>query len=355
MNFLSLKNRSLAAQSLFFAAHISITSLTFTADFFTGPLTTVSSLGYGKDIFLVKDADNKQFILKYNTKNNCLVSNPEPSIHEALGAKIGMTANININDVKLIPAYDKSIQSVDINPEIPKTLHTLVPGKEVCNAKMPYNVNIQLSRDNAPHNLISLTYHKHLCHIAALDMFTSNWDRHNGNLFFDELTNQFYAIDMDWIFSQIYQLSNETKVDEPVHSFINFIQPFQKKSFHCNLLATQMYQVLQKVDPKTLTAQEIEALKEVNDMLEKLQSIYSPKKLFNEWMNIAEQAHYVYSQHKQQHIRYLIAYNYLEISKVRSEINRIISNNRIVSYMQYIKDHAIIAWQNTKLQSGIVF
>jgi hypothetical protein len=259
--------------------------------------------------------------------------------------------------VQLFPAHDASLQSIDINPDIAKTLHTIVPGTEVCNSDIPYNINIQLSADNGAQNLHSLTYHKNLCQIAALDLFTSNKDRHNGNLFVDTTTNQFYAIDMDWIFNEIYFIpNNQQDADNTIHSFItDYIQSFKKKPFQCHVLATQICQLLQNVKPETLTPQEIEALREVNATLQKLQSLYSPKRLFNEWMNIARQANYTYSIQKQQYIRYLIAFNYREITKLRAEINRILSDNSVSAYMQQMKDNALIAWQTARLQTSLIF
>lgn len=356
MQFLSLKNRSIFAQSLFFVAHFFVTSFSFAADdFFTGQLTTVSPLGHRRDMLLLKDAENKHFILKYNTKDYSYPT-PEPSIHETLGAKIGMTAGININNVKLIPAYDSSLQSVDTHPQLPKTLHTVVPGKEVANSNIPYTVDIYGALD-CKKNLGSLTHHKDLCTIAALDIFTSNRDRHNGNLFIDSKTNRFYAIDMDWIFNQIYNFPNDQhdKNKTAYSCLTDFMQPFQHKPFSCYVIATEVHKFLQNIDPKKLSHQEIEALKEVNATLQKLTSMYPQKKLFNEWMNIAEQAHYTYSAQKQQYIRYLIAYNYREISKVDAQINRIVSDHSILSYMQQIKNHATITWQTAKLHSGLAF
>jgi hypothetical protein len=355
VNILHTKNRSLLAQSVFFAAaHLFVATSLHAADFFTGPLTTISALGYGKDVFLVKDEKNKKFILKYNTKSNWDVPNTEPSIHETLGAKIGMNVGVNINDVKLIPAHDTSLKSVDINPGVPKTLHTVVPGKEVDDTTLARHINIYGALASKE-NLASLTYHNGLCKIAALDIFTSNKDRHNGNLFVDSNINQFYAIDMDLIFNQIYNFSNDQQnTDTTTYSFVtDMLQSFQHTSFPCCVVATEVYEFLKNIDPKTLSHKEIEALKEINAMLQKLQSIYTPRKLFNEWMNIAKQANYTYSLQKQQYIRYLIAYNYCEITKVRAEINRILSDNGIVSYIQRIKDNVLIAWQTAKLQHNL--
>src|SRR5260221_14254545 len=143
MNFLKTKKRSfIKLQSLFLVASLFISLLSFATDtFFTGPLTKVSTISYGKDVYLVKDAQEKEFILKYNTKD--FISTSETSIHEALGAKIGIAAGIPINDVKIFAPHDASIQTVDMYPNVSKTLHTVVPGKEVSLSEIPYNVHIQ--------------------------------------------------------------------------------------------------------------------------------------------------------------------------------------------------------------------
>lgn len=350
MNFLSIKKRSLLAQSLFFVAQFFTATSLFADVAFTGPLTNVQTLGYGKDVFLVKDTHNEQFIVKYNTKGY-LGHNSEPSIHEMLGAKIGLAAHININDVTIFPAYDTSLQSVDVYPNTTKTLHTLVPGKEVANSSMPYRIDI-CSALTSYENLISLTYHKNLCEIAALDIFTSNIDRHNGNLFFDAKTNQFYAIDMDWMLNDIYQISNNDKnismsmlIKDLIYS--THRNPFGP--FECQLLATRVYNFIKNIDPKKLSAKEIEALKEVKLTLQKLQAAYPPQKLYAEWMNIAQQAQYTYSSKKQQCIRYIIAYNHREITKICAYIDYILSDHSYTSYIQTLKNYTSIAWQNTAL------
>src|SRR6266478_8577496 len=116
MNF--LKNLFIIAQRLFFAATLLIASLLGAAnDFFTGPLTKISAQNYDSTVVQVKDANNKDFILKYNTKNSYMTASPEPSIHETLGAEIGIAADININKVKLFPAHDTSLQSIDTYPQ----------------------------------------------------------------------------------------------------------------------------------------------------------------------------------------------------------------------------------------------
>ncbi|HEX4069183.1 MAG TPA: hypothetical protein VHX42_03720 [Candidatus Babeliales bacterium] len=345
MNFL-IKKRSSIAQSLFFVAHLFfVTSLCADVSF-TGPLTQVATLGYGKDVFLIEDAHKKQFILKYNTKNHCITPDAEPSIHETVGAKIGIAADININDVKIIPAHDTSLQSVDKYPHITKTVHTVVPGTEVDKVALADHINI-CGALIGQRNLTSLTLNKDLCKIAALDIFTSNIDRHNGNLFIDNNTNRFYAIDMDWIFNDIYNIPNSEHITYIPQNF-TALREFLQKPYD-RFLATQVYTFLKNIDPKKLSDKEIEALKEINSTLQKLQAAYPPNKLFTEWMDIAQQAHYTYSIQKQQCIRYLLEYNHREISKICAQINRILSDNSYMSHIQKLKDMASLTWQNTSL------
>ncbi len=342
MNFL-IKKQSFFA--LFIITLFSAFSL-FADVTFSGPLTQIKAFGYDSNVFLVQDAHNKQFILKYNTKINHLIPNQEPLIHEMLGAKIGLAANININDVTIVPAHDTSLQSVDSHPHLAKTLHTVVPGKEVADCTMTYNLNLcgALTSNN---NLHSLTFHKNLCEIAALDIFTSNIDRHNYNLSFDALKNEYHAFDMDYSFYDVYYIPNSGNIPYIPRNLTAFIQLHNKPV--ALFLATKVYNFLKEIDPKQLSYAEIEALKTVNTTLEKLQAAYPPKKLYVEWMNIAQQAQYAYSSEKKQCIRYLIAYNHLEITKIRAQLNRIISDNSYTSQMQQLQNTATIAWQNTSL------
>jgi len=355
-------------KKLFLVASFSLISLlSFAADFFTGPLTKIANIGFDKDIFLVEDACKKQFILKYNTKS--FISTSETSIHEALGAKIGMAAGIPINDVRIFAPHDTSLGCVDCYPHLCKTLHTVVPGKEVCCAEIPYSVHLQFT---GPETLTSLTHHIDLRKIAALDLFTSNFDRHIRNLFFDDKTNRFYAIDMDWIFNDVYHIFKHAYIDinaglpETIFKFDNPLTPLfaklksalkdvpfiGKTALTPHLLAVGVYNFLKTMDPKKLSDKEIEALKEVSDTLYILQTMYPPKKLYEEWMNIAQEAKYTYDPKKQQYIRYLISYNHREITKIRAQINRLISadTNTVSAHTQKVKDFITINWQNVSLK-----
>lgn len=347
MNIFSIKNRSIFAQSLFFAAHLFIATSLCADVTFTQPLTQIKAFGYDRNVFLVQDAHNKQFILKYNTKINASAPTPEPSIHEMLGAKIGLAVNININDVTIFPAHDTSLQSVDSHPHLVKTLHTVVPGKEVADCTMAYNLDL-CSALTSKNNLHSLTFHKDLCEIAALDIFTSNMDRHNYNISFDTTKNEYHAFDMDYSFYDVYYIPNTDNIPYIPRNLTTFIQLCKKPL--SLFLATRVYNFLKEIDQKQLSYGEIEALKIINATLEKLQAAFPPKKLYAEWMNIAQQARYTYSNQKKQCIRYLIAYNHLEITKIRAELNRIISDNSYTSQMQQLKDITTVAWHNTSLK-----
>lgn len=341
----SKKNRSSVTQSLFFATHLFLASSLVADVSFTEPLTHVATLG--QTIFLVKDAQNKQFVLKYNTKINSYTPTAEPSIHEMLGAKIGLAANININDVAIFPAHDTSLQSIDTYPHLTKTLHTVVPGKEVGDGTMSCYLDLYGAL-TSKQNLHSLTFHQDLCKIVALDIFTSNIDRHNYNLSFDDAKNEYHAFDMDYIFYNVYDIPNNDNTTYIPKNVTALIQFFAKPL--SLFLATNVYHFLKEIDPQQLSYNEIDALKIINTTLEKLQSAYPPKKLYAEWMSIAQQAHYSYSNEKQQCIRYLIAYNHVEVTKIRAQLNRIISDNSYTSQVQQLKDMTTIAWQNTSLK-----
>jgi hypothetical protein len=173
-------------------------------------------------------------------------------------------------------------------------------------------------------------------------------DRHNYNLSFDATKNEFHAFDMDYIFYNIYDIPNNDNTTYIPKNVTTLMQFFARPL--SLFLATNVYHFLKEIDPQQLSYNEIDALKIINSTLEKLQAAYPPKKLYAEWMNIAQQAHYSYTTEKQQCIRYLIAYNHVEISKIRAQLNRIISDNSYTSHMQQLKDMTTIAWQNTSLK-----
>src|SRR5579863_4095121 len=215
MNTLQTKNRSIIAlQSLFFGIQLCVASFIFAAEktpsapeaFFSGPLKTTET---GWKVDRVTDTNNNKFILKYHWHPT--------AIREAVSTEIGKDV-CNINRIKIFPPHDASISSVDRMPNDIKTLHIYVPGKEVGEVINDHR------RKNTEHHICKnefsieyglkdketleiLTKHKDLAPIVALDIYVNNHDRHNGNIFYDEQSNHFYAIDMDRAFSDNHPLS----------------------------------------------------------------------------------------------------------------------------------------------------
>ncbi|HEX4068766.1 MAG TPA: hypothetical protein VHX42_01585 [Candidatus Babeliales bacterium] len=300
MNFLT-KNRSSIAQSVFFVAHLFlVTSLCASEKnntFFTAPLTTRFQRG---NVKFVKDAHGKEFVVKYpcSTKH---------AIQDALGAQIGESVGININSVKIFP-YDPS--STNQNSHEVTTLHTVVPGKE--NTENTYIYGGLRDQDN----LKSLTYHKDLCKIAALDIYLDNWDRHNGNLFFDEKKNKYHAIDMDRTLES--------------HRFYG-IRP--------NLLSNQALDFIKNLDKNTLSQAEENALKKVNKTLHKLTSSYPPKTLQNKRTQLAKEVHHEYSKLEQQKFNELTEYNFQKIKNLQNILSHLHEPIYSPTSVHYILKH----------------
>lgn len=216
----------------------------------------------------VEDANKAQFIAKYHF-------NTEQAIAEALSTQIGIATGLNINDVDFIDIGEDIFGGAHKSV----TLHSIVPGHEVYRQAVDHAVSIRggLMRDR---NFQSLMAFKTLCPIVALDIFTDNHDRHNGNLFFDELSQQFHAIDMDYAFCKI------------TGATLSFVPVDQRDS-----MALNTYTFLKKYQgsAKKLSENEREVLQEIKCILEKMLAAYSPKKLYDEWMELASRINRVYT------------------------------------------------------------
>lgn len=269
---------------LLFIVPLCFTSIAFADDFFTPPLQQIKCV---RRIIFVEDAHNKQFILKYPRS-------PNHALNDALGAEVGTSIGVNINHVKIFPPYDPSLGSVDKFPHHIKTLHTLVPGNEV--RKMNNAISFFSIRAGLTNRakLESLMTHKDLYKIVALDIFLNNSDRHNGNLFYDEENDHFYAIDMDALFC--------------------------KK----RLLATKAGNFIQGLDKKRLSPKAKAALKNLHKILDDLITLYPPEKLCELKKRLAAQAHYAYTTLEQENFRKLIEYNFNEIKRLQRRLSRLL-------------------------------
>jgi hypothetical protein len=197
---------------------------------------------------------NKPYIIKQkkdNTKQIMAVA------REALASYIAKELQV-AQFVQIIAATD--FMPGKLYPSYPATLHTLAPGKMVSqlhghkyfllSLKQRYFQGKKITGKWLTETIIDqITWHKDLALIIALDLFISNTDRNRRNLFYDEVTDSFCAIDME----NIYRRNVAEMACEKLYEMINI----KKKKF---------------------TPQEIEALKVVKHTLEFLYKKYPPYK-----------------------------------------------------------------------------
>jgi hypothetical protein len=254
-------------------------------------------------VAFVQDSNKITFVIK-------CYADAEHAIHEALGAYVGASLGMRINKVKIIPPHMRCVGKDD---DCVATIHTCVPGKEVeyidnMNSRIDIKGGLTCSQ-----HLQCLVEHDELCSIVALDIFLDNFDRHNGNLFFDAQTNHFYAIDMDRI------------LWSALH-FPNMIQPLEDgwDIKEVSNLATNAYNYLITLSSEQLSPQEMRALDHVRDWLNKLLDKYPSLTLFDLWMSLAQEATYVYIPVKKQYIKNLVDYNYCQVQSVIAQLDTLV-------------------------------
>ena len=259
-------------------------------------------LGSFNSVNIVRDKNKHIFIIKN-------FNNPEQAIHEALGAHIGALAGIRINKVKIIPPHMHFVGKCD---DCVATIHTLVPGQEVEKSTIGDNIHIIGGLTCCEH-LQSLVLYDDLCSIVALDIFLDNFDRHNGNLFFDKKSGYFYAIDMDRVFNLAFSFSGGNP---------NLLYEIDIATY--SSLAVNAYDFLITLSDATLSPQEIRALNHLRDWLSKLLNQYSSMELYNLWMDFAHKAQYTYVPLHKVCIQTLIDCNYTQVQRVVTQINTLV-------------------------------
>jgi len=228
-----------------------------------------------QEVVVVKSFDSKNAHITFVRINNQLYIIKQKRdkskltvsvIRDALAAYIADHFNI-AHSVEVISKKDKV--NGKVFEDLPATLHTIAPGKMVRDVEGKYS---QLCiRQRCP-DMINrwfdeiivdqITWHEDLPIIVALDIFLCNRGRHNKNLFYDEKTDSFCAIDMDNIY----------RINLPLYACANLEKMIKNK--------------------KKFTAKEIEALKVVRQTLDFLLKKYSPNTLIDLLYMFANQAGY---------------------------------------------------------------
>jgi hypothetical protein len=248
--------------------------------------------------FFLHDAAGNQFVLKYHPRG------PKRAIHETLGAYIGKSIGLNINEVEVFSPHDPFTQPSQFGVV---TLHSRVPGVQVKDIKdMNHEIWIKKGLCDRTH-LDSLIEYPELCCIVAFDIFIDNTDRHNRNLFFDKKTRQFYAIDMDHGFK-----SANTLVDTP-------------HDYDFDTLAVRAYKFVKTLTKKRLSSQEIKALKCIQQTLQQLADRHTPQTLFEEWMAIGKKAGVMYNPREQGKIKKYLEYNADQVSLLLMQLDKLLA------------------------------
>jgi|SRR5579862_907552 hypothetical protein len=196
-------------------------------------------------------------------------------IRDALASYIARKLKI-AHSVEIISPEDDI--SGKIYQHCPATLLTVAPGKIIRHLGENHKFfTLSLQQRNLEEldekilnkwldaTIISqITWHKQLPVIVALDIFLCNSDRHRGNLFYDDETDSFCAIDMD----NIYRRNLPAFAYQNLEKMIN-------------------------IDKKKFTQEEIQAITKMKKTLEFLLQNYTPKKIIAQLYTFARQAGYV--------------------------------------------------------------
>lgn len=275
---------------------------------FDGPL---QKIGEARSVMFLEDAKKDKFVLKYHR-------GPEYAIAEALATKMGKSIGININDVTILPPQSPHVKDY-IDNQI-TTLHTHVPGDEVQQTDLCSKIDICGGLANNA-NLKSVTEDPQLSDIVAVDIFTNNPDRHNGNFFFDSATQQFYAIDMDYTFRREYNIPGR------VYHFL---------SHHQNT-------------NQSFSPQAIEAIKRINEILSKLLYKYTPQQMHKELANLEAITGYTFKNRED--FKRFLQCHYCQTKNLHFYLNRLIAANaKNNSFKDRIMQNLVPYISNVKLQ-----
>jgi hypothetical protein len=201
------------------------------------------------------------------------------------------------------------------------TLHTFVPGKELCKwfERAPNDIILKGGLISEKHlNCLSLS--NDLCAIMALDIFLNNKDRHHENCFFDEKNDRYYAIDMGDIFLPMRKIPNlEVDISCQIYQELSTMVLQEK------VIALNTYDFLNSLDTP-LSALQKKAVKNVSLILENLVALYPAERILSMWISVAQEAGCVYTQYKKSYLRLLLEWNMYWVDKVIEKMNDLVNN-----------------------------
>lgn len=269
---------------------------------------------FERRIVFLEDTIQQKFVLKAYGDDQ-----KEEAVCEYLGAFIGASVGVPLNKVKIV--LGGSLLAEINNGASLATLHTFVPGKELCKwfEVAPHGIILKGGLISEQHlNCLSLS--NDLCHIMALDIFLNNKDRHHENCFIDEENNRYYAIDMGDIFLSMRKIPN---VDHRMS--YEMYQNLSTMITQERVVALDTYHFLNSLD-KPLSVFQKKALHRVHFILQDLIILYPAEKILNMWVAIAMQTGYVYTEYKKRYLGLLLEWNMYWMHKVIEKINELINN-----------------------------
>jgi len=223
-------------------------------------------------IAILKNKNSKLFIVKQETRSDLFLH--MAAVYDRLGSYVGQSVNVPVNRVEIIPR-GYSYPGKDFI-DLPATLHEVVPGVQVQflpkDSKWRSVSVHQIIQNRIPENergltqkiVQSMAMHPDLPKIVAFDTFIANVDRHNRNLFYDQKSNHFFAIDLEYAF--------EYNVAMYACRFIS------------SLIAAQN---------TSMSVRDLRSLRSYKDVLSGLIKHYSPESLHEKMISFAVEANLI--------------------------------------------------------------
>jgi hypothetical protein len=237
------------------------------------------------------DINGKTFLVKQKRSASYLLA----VVHDVFASLIAHELDPSLaQKVILIPAFHKFPGK--IYDDWPATIHTLASGKTIKKKiRNPYRkMNIKQASQGFRREMLPwMAQHIQLAKIVALDIFLCNHDRHRGNLFYDNKTDTFCAIDMDALYK--YNLAE--------YAYQNLLR-------------------MTEDGPFSLTTKEVIALLEMRKTLEWLVNHYSPEDMLALFDHLCCHAG-------------LVEGSTIYVPRVRAEIE--ITRNMITHYYRDVK------------------
>jgi len=281
---------------------------------------------YNKGIRFFIDANGNHFVMKYQ-------KNAQTAIHDTLGARIANDLKIPSNQVILLPTGSLFMGETLKHPT---TIHTHAPGKAINTITMPYYINIKNGL-SIPKNLDSITKNKTLGDFVAFNLVFNRNDTQPDNIFYEQKTDQFYTIDFGNIFHTVLKIPNENNDLYSPYGDNQDIRDrvYPKPTIHdnspfwnSNMQASEAREFIQTLKNTFILSLEVDALERLNTKLQEIITKYPAEKIYDEWMKIAQEAHYEYSPQKKECIKVMLKYTLDECKQLHEEIDTLIKESR---------------------------